>query len=57
MIHFKPNGMQISSFTATLIGPHLTGIALDSATGELFVTDGSWALQYDQTGATGPCSF
>lgn len=57
VIHFDLSGNQLSSFPSTLIGPHLTGIALDSASGELFVTDGSWVLQYDQAGATGPGSF
>jgi hypothetical protein len=57
VIHFDTSGNTISSFTSTFTGTHLTGIALDGASGKLFVTDGTWVMEYDQAGNPGPNPF
>jgi len=57
VIHFDTSGNQISSFTSTLTAPHLTGIAVDGASGMVFVTDGVWVMEYDQAGNPGPNPF
>ena len=50
VMQLTATGTVATSFPASLLQPHLTGIAVDSVTGTVYVTDGLAIMGYDASG-------